>query len=316
MRRITKRSRLVLTGAGVGLAALVVITSSVVRNDAGAAGTAGTAGATRPSGGSAPPQASSSATPSGTAATRSQFGTLPPGSRLPSDEECASGVAPAVETRAENTPFNKTRGGQRLPSDFFTPGSGDPRSNSEIASRVSGAYTGTTRQVLQWAACKWGIDERYVRAQAAVESSWRQPRLSDWTDDPGGCAPGHGLGADGRAGQCPESFGILQVRYQYYSGAFPSAITSTAFNVDAAYAVWRACFEGYETWLGETAPAGHPYQAGDAWGCIGRWFSGQWYDSAAVDYITSVRAYVCPAGSAADLCGSATRGPGAPFHRG
>ena len=40
--------------------------------------------------------------------------------------------------------------------------------------RVTGNFTGTTDEILQWAACKWGIDEDLVRAQVAIESWWDQ----------------------------------------------------------------------------------------------------------------------------------------------
>jgi hypothetical protein len=236
------------------------------------------------------------------------FTTVPPGGALPSDEQCArevkagsvSGPVPgpvsgseyAPETVPVNIPFNHVRGDQRLPPGFFPPGSGDPRGDQEIASRVTGAFTGTTGQILGWAACKWGVDERYVRAQATVESSWRQTKHGDWTGDPRQCAPGHGLGADGRDGQCPESFGVLQVRYAYFSGAFPAAIDSTAFNVDTAYAVWRACFEGYEWWLRDVQAPGQPYRAGSVWGCMGRWYSGEWFDQAGQEYVGCVQRIV------------------------
>jgi len=40
---------------------------------------------------------------------------------------------------------------------------------------VDGQYTGTTDMIFRWAACKWGIDEDVVRAQATNEHwSWDQ----------------------------------------------------------------------------------------------------------------------------------------------
>ena len=103
--------------------------------------------------------------------------------------------------------------------------------------------------------------------------------------------PGHGIGADGVAGQCPESFGVQQLRYPYWGWAFPSAITSTAFNLDAALAARRNCYEGYETWL-NTVERGRQYAAGDLWGCIGTWFSGRWYTQPSLDYIAAVQDYL------------------------
>lgn len=216
------------------------------------------------------------------------FSTRPPGDALPTDDQCADRVTPARETIPGNATYNKRVGSQQLSNDFFDPESHDERAN-QIAARVTGAYSGSTREILQWTACKWGIDEEIVRAQAETESSLRQSMQGDWTTNGEYCAPGHGLGADGRDGECPESWGILQVRYRTFQSAFPDALRSTAFNADTTYAVWRACYEGYESWLSDYEAGGHTYKAGDAWGCIGRWYSGRWYDDTAKRYIDCIQ---------------------------
>ena len=100
--------------------------------------------------------------------------------------------------------------------------------------------------------------------------------------------PGHPVGADGHPGQCPESVGLLQIRYQYSKHTFPSAGTSTAYNADYAYAIRRTCFEGGETWL-NTVDRGQQYAAGDLWGCVGRWFAGRWHTPAADQYMAGVQ---------------------------
>jgi hypothetical protein len=217
------------------------------------------------------------------------FPTVEPGGSLPGDEACARAVAEAPETVPANAPYNATPGRQGPPTDLFDPHSHDPRAVTQIASRITGAYTGSTTQILRWAACKWGVDENLVRAQAKVESSLRQTRTGDWTDQAEHCAPGHELGVDGRAGMCPESWGILQVKYQFFRGAFPGAITSTAYNLDTAYGVWRACYEGYESWLADFEEPGHEYRSGDIWGCVGRWYSGAWYNEPARGYLACVQ---------------------------
>ena len=208
--------------------------------------------------------------------------TLPPGAALPSDLECAGRVVPAAEVRPGNTNFNQTRGRQKNIAEKWL-------------DRVTGDFSGTTDEILQWAACKWGIDVDIVRAQAAKESYWKMTTLGDFGPNQADCPPGHVLGADGQRGKCPESVGILQVRYQY-SGppagrpTWPEAETSTAYNVDFAYAYWRSCYEGDLTWL-NTVERGQDYAAGDAWGCVGAWFSGRWYTQPAKDYIAAVKAY-------------------------
>jgi len=73
--------------------------------------------------------------------------------------------------------------------------------------------------------------------------------------------------------------------------AFPGALRSTAMNADVAYAVWRACYEGYETWL-NTVDRGSQYAAGDAWGCVGRWFSGRWHTADSDGYVARVKDYL------------------------
>jgi autotransporter family porin len=219
-----------------------------------------------------------------------RFGTRPPGAALPTGARCAGWVRskPFPESKGANRRANATTG-RAVGATFFT--GDDARANTTIRPRVDGQFTGTTREILRWAACKWGIDEDLVMAQAAIESWWLQGTLGDWTADASRCAPGRGPGVDGRAGQCPESFGILQNRYPYEKSAWPGIATSTAMNADLAYAIWRVCFEGYESWL-NTVDRGRPYVAGDAWGCVGRWFSGRWHVPDGDAYAAKVRGYL------------------------
>jgi autotransporter family porin len=195
------------------------------------------------------------------------FTTLSLGSVLPSDAQCAARVQRSSwEPRPANTTANHTNvyaQGYRLTGSTLGYG---------YQQRVTGNFTGTTDEILQWGACKWGIHEDLVRAQAVQESYWRQSELGDCR---GGLA----------AGGC-QSVGILQVKGAddppTHPGTWPYAAQSTAFDVDYALAVMRACFEGKETWLR------NGYHAGDLWGCIGRWFSGDWYESSR-DYIANVK---------------------------
>ena len=204
------------------------------------------------------------------------FATLPVGATLPSDAECAARVRKTPEIRAGNTTYNQT--------------AGHPTANppAPIYGRVTGNFTGTTDEIIQWASCKWGIDEDIVRAQTAKESWWNQKAAGDLTTEPANCAPGHPIGADGQPGQCPESIGLMQVRYPYWQWAFPDSETSSAYNLDAALAARRSCFEGNETWL-NTVERGQDYTAGDIWGCVGNWYSGRWYTQPSKDYIAAVQ---------------------------
>jgi hypothetical protein len=217
------------------------------------------------------------------------FRTLPPGARLPSGAQCTRWVraSPNKEVRRSNWKANHT-GGEHVASGFLAVDG--PRA-VRLSKRIDGDFRGTTQEILRWTACKWGINQNMVFAQAAIESWWRQSTLGDWANDPKACPPGHGLGADGRPGLCPQSYGILQNRYPYEKLSWPGIGRSTAMNADTAYAIWRACFDGYETWL-NTVPRGRQYHAGDSWGCIGRWFAGRWRTPPALGYIKAVRKYM------------------------
>jgi hypothetical protein len=243
--------------------------------------------------GGAPPSAAVHLTTSSlqhpaTAAAPAFFGTRPPGAKLPSSAQCAAWVRAQPsphESKGVNRPYNQ-RTGAHLPADFLA--NDAPAADQKIVPRVNGNFTGSTREILRWVACKWGINQTIVFAQAAVESWWRQTTRGDFGSDTSACPPGHrNLN---NQGQCAQSWGILQNRYPFEQGAFPAAIRSTAMNADTAYAIWRTCFDGYETWL-NTVPEPQRYVKGDAWGCVGRWFSGRWHDAGAQQYIAKVKQY-------------------------
>ena len=48
-----------------------------------------------------------------------------------------------------------------------------------LTARVTGGFAGTTDEILQWVAHKWGIPEDVVRAVAVNESSWKMSMLGD-----------------------------------------------------------------------------------------------------------------------------------------
>jgi hypothetical protein len=207
-----------------------------------------------------------------------RFGLLGVGAELPSGADCAARVRPMKENRPENATYNATPG----------------TSSNGRYPRVTGDFTGSTDEIIQWTACKWGIDEDFVRAQINNESSWKQTAIGDFTTSPEACAPGFPIGNyppqwngdSDHAGECPESVGLGQVRWLYHSEAFDqdNAVKSSAYNLDYTYAVWRQCFEGNLEWLNTVEGRGD-YAAGDAIGCLGVWFSGRWYTDAAQGYI-------------------------------
>lgn len=225
-----------------------------------------------------------------TPAASERFNTLPPGAKLPGESECAARVRRfAWEPRPDNSTAN-----HRVPTaqqisemEPWGPAIGvDPRADS-LRRQITGDFTGTTDEILQWVACKWGIDEDIVRAEAVAESNWHQSQLGDWTTNPRFCPPG-----TWNETGCYQSYGILQVKYFYFRGTWPMIRDDTGFDAEYMYGVIRTCFEGWTTYLNDRTPvAGYArYHAGDIWGCLGRWYSGWWYTQGAINYINSVKA--------------------------
>ena len=206
-----------------------------------------------------------------------RFAQQPVGATLPTDAQCSSWIRRSAETRSENTGANATRG---------------TKANTTYP-RVTGNFVGTTDEIIQWTACKWGIDEDWVRAQIVNESYWRQAALGDFTTNSAACAQGFPIGTypaqfngdTQHDAQCPESVGLGQVRWLYHQSAFVdnNAVRSSAYNLDYTYAVWRECYEGRFGWLNDVEK-GATYAAGDAKGCLGVWFAGRWYTDAANQY--------------------------------
>ena len=102
------------------------------------------------------------------------FGWVGVGGALPSDAECAArvrrgGRGPSGQRRLQRHDLGSPRSGE-FP-------------------RATGNFTGSTDDIIQWAACKWGFDEDTLRAQVAKESYWTQTNLGDWTDEPGQLCP-------------------------------------------------------------------------------------------------------------------------------
>ena len=214
---------------------------------------------------------------------------LPPGAALPGERDCAARVRRSSwEPRPDNTAANHSvpTAQQIARIAPWGPDMGfDPKADA-LRKQITGSFTGTTDKILQWVACKWGVDVNVVRAEFIAESSWHQSFQGDWTADRNLCPPG----TWNRQG-CFQSYGILQIKYIYNLTAWPMFRDDTAFNAEYVYGVMRACYEGWLTYLFRRIPVkGYPrYRAGDIWGCIGRWYSGGWYDQDAIQYISSVQ---------------------------
>jgi autotransporter family porin len=161
-----------------------------------------------------------------------------------------------------------------------------------LLSNVTGDYKGTTDEIVQWASYKWGFDPDIVRATTVTETHWYQYDIGDITNG--------------------VSLGILQIKSRDYAGTCnpvslkgyntgyvtdPSCLSYnyTGFAADYKLAYQRACIDGSIGYLySQTPTAGYPTYAnatGDQrlWGCIGNWYSGNWYDSEAISYIEDVK---------------------------
>jgi hypothetical protein len=213
----------------------------------------------------------------------------PPAGIPRSDAECAAAVTPGAEKRPENTTDNHT-----VPPDpsAIAWGTGWKYWPKFVADRklVTGDFEGTTDEIIQWAACKWGLDVNEARAEAWLESGWYMST-----------APGCGG---------PEaSFGLFQIVAEdcngnVVHGGYPYVADDTALNADYWGAWIRACFDGafrssQKPWQdspaggynGQTmaqiiATNGENYAL---YGCVGAWFSNAWYSTGAQGYISTVQ---------------------------
>ncbi|HYH59218.1 MAG TPA: transglycosylase SLT domain-containing protein [Thermoleophilaceae bacterium] len=197
-------------------------------------------------------------------------------------------LAPAVDlgsvsVRAPGTdPLRDGKAANRVNEKRWEPRRGNRRENRNVPSdrelaefrrksviayrhEVTGRYRGTTDEIIQWAARKWGFDPDLFRAVAYVESRWRMNAVGD-----GGL-----------------SYGLFQLKKTYYCCVeFTSRMS--AFNADYYGAILRAYYDGRETWLNDME-RGERYTRGDLWGSIGAHYAGRWRTGPAMDYVRMVK---------------------------
>ena len=182
----------------------------------------------------------------------------PTPSPSPSPSNCST-IPAYTEIRPNNTPFNQTRGQPTDPNKFTGVESWRP-----YYEKINGACTGTTEQILEWAAKKWGFDQLgYVdlaKAMAVVETWWDQ----------------QAVGANGEVG-------ILQVRPGWPD--WEKAQWSTAYAADYAMAVVRSHYDG-NSWLGHQTK-GRLRDSVAAWECGCAYNGGNWYATRVFEYYQS-----------------------------
>jgi hypothetical protein len=256
------------------------------------------------------------------------FATRPAGqwAALPGDAACAAQVHLSTwEPRPDNARPNQVEPDAAAAHRALAirpvsgKGAADPRWDSWLRQRIDGQFTGTTDEIFQWAACKWGLSDDVLRAISVVESTWYQyntypsgrpvsGRGSGDLTPPGtaGAAAycdaiarfGHDYQKDYGPGVCPETFSIVGVKSwqapswgampDNQNGTFPFVRDSTAYAVDYLAAHLRGCYNGWEYWLAHTGP----YRAGDISGCVGAWYAGAWRTVGADRYIGEIKAHI------------------------
>ena len=210
------------------------------------------------------------------------------GARPLPDGEAAARVRSSGELRPANAEPNRYR---PTPDelDRFRHGQRDRYGRTAVAynplaARVTGAFSGTTDEILQWVAHKWGIPEDVVRAVAVTESWWRMSQLGDraWAADPAR-HPWHVRVPGTR--DVFRSLGLMQVKWTpegLHQGTEPLRWKSTAFNADYWGAVVRYHFDGRCDWCGPG------YGRGQGWASIGAWYSPSPWGSS-THYLGTVR---------------------------
>lgn len=212
------------------------------------------------------------------------------------DAQAAALVVPAAETRTDNAGANNY-----WPSDAeltaFRTGETDrygrtAAQENPYSAYVTGRHTGTTDEIIQWAAAKWGIPADWLRAEYVVESYWHMSTLGDLTTV-ASSAP-YPAYSQVSSTQVYQSLGISQVRWNHPDsndsgiGAEPLRWKSTAFNADYQASRVRFYFDnpnGLRTAWGDAT-----YAACQNWLSIGGWFEPYpWNNSGQQSYVSTVQ---------------------------
>jgi autotransporter family porin len=200
-----------------------------------------------------------------------RFRMKPVGAALPTAAACRDKVikqSSGLEIRPKNAAVNNRTGGGISVKVLAA----SKAWNRKYASRIKGdlvkprGRSTTTAEVLDWAACKWGLDSYLMRAIAVQESAWRHSQLGDKTSNPRECRK------IGKSAPCYQSYGLIQIKGTTHLGTYPMTAQSAPFAADFAGAFLHACYNGAFTWLKKRTG----YRAGDIWGCVSMYYSGSW----------------------------------------
>jgi hypothetical protein len=216
-----------------------------------------------------------------------------------SDAQAAADVTPLPENRPANTPENDDMPGTAALQAFY----GTRNNNGQTVVQanpydafVTGHYTGTTDEIIQWAAWKWGIPADWLRAEYVQESRWNMSQLGDeatvtpaeYQEYP---AAARVPGTD----EVYQSMGISQIKWtpdgSVGAGTEPLRWQSTAFNVDYQAAQIRFYYDnpdGLRSAWGDSS-----YSPGNAWDSLGGWYSPYpWLNAGQLAYVAEVQAHL------------------------
>ena len=213
-----------------------------------------------------------------------------------SDQAAAAAVIAAPENRLANATANADMPTPAQLQAFYA--AKDLWGRSVVAFNpyyyyVTGRYAGTTDDIIQWAAWKWGIPEDWLRAQYVQESRWKQSQLGDLVTV---SASVYGLyPAQARVAgslRVYQSMGISQIKWspdgRYGAGTEPMRWQSTAFNADYEAATIRFYFDdphGLRTIWGDPT-----YRSGQTWNSLAGWYTSfPWNTAAQLQYIGTVQ---------------------------
>ncbi|MGI8729577.1 MAG: hypothetical protein ACR2LK_06230 [Solirubrobacteraceae bacterium] len=206
-----------------------------------------------------------------------------------SNAAAAARVSPASETRPANATANSYRP-TAAELDRFRNGQRDVYNRTQLtynplAAYVTGGYSGTTDQILQWVAHKWGIPENIVRSVAANESWWKMSQRGDLktVTDPWSYPAFSRVGSTNDVYQ---SLGIMQIKWTpqgRHQGTEPLRWKSTAFNADYWGSVIRYYYDGLCDWCGTG------YSAGQGWNSVGAWYNPSPWSTGSSTYQKNVK---------------------------
>lgn len=212
------------------------------------------------------------------------------------DSAAAAAVTPEPENRPVNTTANQyvpTTAELQAFRSALDPWNRTPVQANPYNSYVTGDYAGTTDEIIQWAAAKWGIPVDWLRAQYMQESGWCSNMLGDRTTvspaeynlyPPQARVPGRD--------DVYESMGISQIKWRpdgsVGAGTEPLRRESTAFNVDYHAASLRFYYDDpsgvRSSWRDPT------YLPGQTWNSVGGWFNPYpWNNPGQQSYVQDVQ---------------------------